>query len=248
MWGLIGSHRRHRPRARTRAREGRDQGRLGFCNFPGRARTRGERTNPGALGPDHLDATHPTKRAIGAAPGRAPSNVDAKTRRVVRSPAGAGRRKSLAAGARSKFPATPLKIPCFVAWEFCCKLLNLLPDWAPKSQPRAGFQQDSLLISLLIREFELETGSIGTASTANQSLFLRREPGACATGGSVCVSQNRGRRPGFRRLSLRANFGVSFPRAHGVSCTARDHHCCEAVPRSARSSKKAQRPNPNAAR
>src|SRR6266536_5340284 len=35
--------------------------------------------------------------------------------------------------------------------------------------------------------------------------------------GPVCVSQNRGRRPGFRRLSLRANFGVSFSRAHRVN-------------------------------
>ena len=49
-----------------------------------------------------------------------------------------------------------------------------------------------------------------------------REHGAFAERASVSVSQNQTRRPAFLRLSLRANFGISFSQAHRVSKRCRE--------------------------
>jgi hypothetical protein len=56
------------------------------------------------------------------------------------------------------FPVTRLKIPCLASTgNFVFNPLNFLVDWTEESPSRSQFRKNSLLISLLIRTFQLSS-------------------------------------------------------------------------------------------
>jgi hypothetical protein len=67
------------------------------------------------------------------------------------------------------FPVRFKKFPVLLLGTLTASDLQFRVDWVPNLQNYAPRLRNSLLISLLAGNFDAETGSIGTASSANVS-------------------------------------------------------------------------------